>query len=1108
VSADLKNVHPLVHRLPQERREQVLAAAELLLSYGFVAADEFTGVAAALQDSAKSDVLPEKLRSADAKVKDSVAGALRELISAGLTAGDLASVSRSTGDTEAKGTSPGKADAYEGPFEYHDDEDKAFEGEYEISDCTICAEMIASGSFEPHWANGRVPPWASEAKAVEKQPSAKTPLVPLLGGPMPMLSGPAPFGNRPSIGLGDSGMQNSHVRDTSTVTKSTDAKGNKTINEYAVLRDLGRGAYGKVKLVVHVETGTHAAIKILNKSMLAKVKKGGTGDISSSVSALDDVIREVAIMKRLNHPNIIRLYEVIDDPECLKMYIIMDLAPNGPIFRLGESEPLATDRVRHLAVGICQGLDYLHLHGIVHRDIKPENILLDAENEPRLTDFGVANVQAEGDAKETVDDTQGTPAFLTPEQINVQPLPGHMTDLWALGVTLYILCFAKLPFTGDNMQELFAQIRDTEPTYDGFADEGCLSMLKGLLCKELARRLGNDTGVRDILRHKCLASLPGAALQDYNINTKVTQADREAAVLTGYNIKLHFANAVGVMMKVKQAGQGFRGILTRMESKAQGLNMGSNQSLSVPRTPNDQGLASGAPAEQTQTGSTTRHRLSASLLATPMSETFKSRELTTVEQALGASVLDCTQDAVLEGSSEDDEADDVSRTSKHLTKSQIPEGTAHTYKKNWFTFTRHRSFRTEEQCMIDEAHNKDPVKAIADVKANRTADIVLTGHRLERFPDGLFECSSLVYLTSSRNGLQELSPRISALTNLKLINLTHNNLQQLPSSIGGLRSLTNLNLRNNKLTDLPDSIGALQQLKILNLDYNSLGRIPECLGRLRALKKCFLVANTGLVGFPESLKELQGCTMAVTNSEKLTRSWTEMESKLTNLNVLWDKIYPDRVTENVFLGSLRTTQNETVLRELGITRILTTGKGLKVIDPLPKEIEQLIISVDDNPDQKLVPFFDQCTEWLDKCVEEGRQVLVHCFMGLSRSVTVVCAWLMKRRRMTFKEAITLIKKGRPAVNPNEGFRHQLIEYEELLYGTRLPPDDIENHCNGPTVDPEPLTNAVQSPSSTPPQAAQRPLLGGPTPTTAPIESVAPTTPKPESSESPGPAQAL
>ena len=97
--------------------------------------------------------------------------------------------------------------------------------------------------------------------------------------------------------------------------------------------------------------------------------------------------------------------------------------------------------------------------------------------------------------------------------------------------------------------------------------------------------------------------------------------------------------------------------------------------------------------------------------------------------------------------------------------------------------------------------------------------------------------------------------------------------------------------------------------------------------------------------------------------------------------------------------------------------------------------------------QKKLITQNQVIAYLEKARIEGQRVLVHCFAGLSRSVTFTCAYLMKKYGMTFKEAITLVKKSRPNVNPNTGFRKQLIEYEKILYGTTIDENDIECQMN-------------------------------------------------------------
>eukprot|EP00756_Hemistasia_phaeocysticola_P038463 Hpha_TRINITY_DN16758_c2_g1::TRINITY_DN16758_c2_g1_i1::g.79101::m.79101/K07359/CAMKK2; calcium/calmodulin-dependent protein kinase kinase 2 len=222
-----------------------------------------------------------------------------------------------------------------------------------------------------------------------------------------------------SIGGGTLAMERkSSVTLTSAVVKGEDEEGNKTINEYAVISELGRGSYGKVKLALHTESDVLFAIKIMNKSVLSRVK---TRDAHGEKTAFDDVLREIAIMKRLDHPNIVTLHEVIDDPDSNKLYLILDYLERGPVFDIGKTEtPLPICDVRKHLWSICQGLDYLHQLGIIHKDVKPDNILVDKEGVCRLTDFGVSQVHEliledvdddddEEEHEALVNDTQGTP---------------------------------------------------------------------------------------------------------------------------------------------------------------------------------------------------------------------------------------------------------------------------------------------------------------------------------------------------------------------------------------------------------------------------------------------------------------------------------------------------------------------------------------------------------------------------------------------------------------------------------------------------------------------------------------------------------------------------
>eukprot|EP00659_Diplonema_papillatum_P002800 gene2800-4378_t len=426
----------------------------------------------------------------------------------------------------------------EDPAEWHDDAEKAFEGEYRFVDCHLCQEMIADDGFRSHWAND-CPPKDNTLRRKTAREDGRV------------------------------------VRETTTVCKGEDAAGNKMINEYTCIAELGKGSYGKVKLVMHVPTGQYFAIKIMNKSVLKSVKKGPLG----GQTALDDVKREIAIMKRCNHPNVCSLHEVINDEEESKLYLIVDYYEKGALVHIQDDNTivgaqLPVEKIRKYATGICQGLDYLHHNHIVHRDVKPDNILVGSDGEVRLTDFGVSHSGTPG---AYVDDTDGTPAFLSPEQIRSEKIIGHMADLWATGVTIYVLTYGRLPHLADNMKELSRLITEVEPAWEE-TDRDLLDLMQQVMNKNMSERLGGQSGARDLLRHPFLAAHPGAVLQEHSAPIQVTDKDTTNAVLPGYGIRLDVGTTVGVMMQLKGAVKGFKGLATKSPP-------GSTTSISPVRPP-------------------------------------------------------------------------------------------------------------------------------------------------------------------------------------------------------------------------------------------------------------------------------------------------------------------------------------------------------------------------------------------------------------------------------------------------------------------------------------------------------------------------------------------
>jgi 5'-AMP-activated protein kinase catalytic alpha subunit len=198
-----------------------------------------------------------------------------------------------------------------------------------------------------------------------------------------------------------------------------------------------------VKLAEHVTTGHKVAVKILNRAKIVAL------DMSEKVK------REINILQRCTHPHIIRLYEVIDTPT--DIFVVMEYVSNGELFDYIVSKGrLAPDEARHFFHQIISGVEYCHYHHIVHRDLKPENLLLDADNNIKIADFGLSNVMRDGEFLRT---SCGSPNYAAPEVISGHLYAGPEVDVWSCGVILYALLCGSLPFDDESIPNLFKKIK-------------------------------------------------------------------------------------------------------------------------------------------------------------------------------------------------------------------------------------------------------------------------------------------------------------------------------------------------------------------------------------------------------------------------------------------------------------------------------------------------------------------------------------------------------------------------------------------------------------------------------------------------------------------------
>ncbi|XP_043998752.1 MAP/microtubule affinity-regulating kinase 3a isoform X6 [Gambusia affinis] len=254
-------------------------------------------------------------------------------------------------------------------------------------------------------------------------------------------------------------------------SRSSDESQQPHVGNYRLLKTIGKGNFAKVKLARHILTGREVAIKIIDKTQL-------------NPNSLQKLFREVRIMKILNHPNIVKLFEVIETERTL--YLVMEYASGGEVFdylvahgRMKEKEARAKFRQ------IVSAVQYCHQKHIVHRDLKAENLLLDADMNIKIADFGFSNEFTLGNKLDTF---CGSPPYAAPELFQGKKYDGPEVDVWSLGVILYTLVSGSLPFDGQNLKELRERVLRGKYRIPFYMSTDCENLLKRFLVLNPAKR--------------------------------------------------------------------------------------------------------------------------------------------------------------------------------------------------------------------------------------------------------------------------------------------------------------------------------------------------------------------------------------------------------------------------------------------------------------------------------------------------------------------------------------------------------------------------------------------------------------------------------------------
>ncbi|KAI4723568.1 Pkinase-domain-containing protein [Aureobasidium sp. EXF-10727] len=284
------------------------------------------------------------------------------------------------------------------------------------------------------------------------------------------------------------------------------------INQYTIKQEIGRGSFGAVHLAVD-QFGNEYAVKEFSKSRLRKRAQSNllrrpnqkrqpfhrmsTSDklAPQANNSLDLIKEEIAIMKKLHHPNLVALIEVLDDPDEDSLYMVLEMCKKGVVMKVGiddRADPYGEETCRCWFRDMILGIEYLHAQGIVHRDIKPDNCLINEDDVLKIVDFGVSEM-FEKESDMTTAKSAGSPAFMPPELCVAKhgQVSGRAADIWSMGVTLYCLRYGKIPFEKTGLLEMYEAIRTDEYPLEehnpDFED-----LMRKLLEKDPERRIKMD----------------------------------------------------------------------------------------------------------------------------------------------------------------------------------------------------------------------------------------------------------------------------------------------------------------------------------------------------------------------------------------------------------------------------------------------------------------------------------------------------------------------------------------------------------------------------------------------------------------------------------------
>ncbi|KAE9550925.1 hypothetical protein FO519_005861 [Halicephalobus sp. NKZ332] len=300
--------------------------------------------------------------------------------------------------------------------------------------------------------------------------------------------------------------------------------------QYFIHCELGSGGFGKVKLATHALTGEQVAIKIIDKKAVGE--------------ELFRVYNELEVLKKLVHQNICRMYQFYEDE--FKCYFVMEYCNGGEMFDyIVKKERLKEPEARFFFRQLLQSMAYVHSNGVCHRDLKPENVMLTADLQLKLIDFGLAARPKHG-LSTALTTCCGSPAYAAPEIVQNDKYYGHEADIWSMGVLLYVLLCGVLPFEDENLPQLYQKIKRGVYYEPDYLSPPCKEILRAMLQVNPRHRIS----MKDLREHRWVAKsydtpLKWGTVYDKNI------VDTEVAVELAFYHGIHTQRMINELKEWK-----------------------------------------------------------------------------------------------------------------------------------------------------------------------------------------------------------------------------------------------------------------------------------------------------------------------------------------------------------------------------------------------------------------------------------------------------------------------------------------------------------------------------------------------------------------------------